>query len=113
MLPARWVQRLEPEPAGLYEVCWKEELAEGSAELIPTTAAFVDCGTPGDLLAANLLASGGVSVVGDDAVVEGSLEQSVVLPGSWVKAGERIVRGIRLPSGETLLPFETSSLTLA
>ncbi|MDQ4149689.1 MAG: NTP transferase domain-containing protein [Actinomycetota bacterium] len=111
LLPARWIEKLEARPAGLYEVCWRRELAEGSLELVPSTSIFIDCGAPGDLLAANLTASGGQSVIAADAVVEGSVHQSLVLPGGRVGPAEQLVRAIRLPSGETLLPFPSSLAT--
>jgi N-acetyl-alpha-D-muramate 1-phosphate uridylyltransferase len=111
LLPARWVTRLEPEFSGLYELCWLPELESGALEMVPTIHSFIDCGTPGELLAANLLWSNGRSVVSPESLVEGSLCQSLVLPGGRVGAGERLVRAIRLPSGETLLPFDSSQIS--
>ena len=49
---------------------------------------FVDCGTPRQYLAANLLASGGESVVEPGAVVEGKLDRCVVWSDARVDAGE-------------------------
>jgi MurNAc alpha-1-phosphate uridylyltransferase len=111
LLPARWVERLEPRFSSLYELCWQPELESGKLELIPTTHSFIDCGTPGELLAANLVWSKGRSVVPSASVVEGSVCQSLVLPGGRVDPGERLVRAIRLPSGETLLPYDSSELS--
>ena len=53
---------------------------EGRIDLVPSSAAFEDCGTPADYLCANLAASGGESVVGDGATVDGELVRSVVWP---------------------------------
>lgn len=111
LLPGPWAVKLKPEPSGMYEACWRHEMDNDALTLVPTTHSFVDCGTPGDLLVANLVASGGKSVTAPDAVIEGTLHQSLVLPGGRVRAGERLVRAIRLASGQTLLPFETSRLS--
>ena len=59
---------------------------------------LIDCGNPPDYLRANLLASGGASVIGAGAVVEGRVEESVVWPGARVYAGERLVRSVRTPT---------------
>ncbi len=60
-----------------------------------TDAVFVDCGTPADYLWANLHASGGESVVGRGAVVEGLLTRSVVWDGAFVGRGEHLIETIR------------------
>ena len=60
-----------------------------------TDAPVVDCGTPARYLRANLLWSGGESVIGDGAVVEGEVVRSVVWDGARVAAGERLVDAIR------------------
>ena len=54
-------------------------------------------------LAANLAASGGESVVGDGARVEGSLTRSVVWPGAEVRRGEVLVDAIRADARTTVL----------
>ncbi len=95
LLPAATAARLEPVPTGLYEVVWRAAAAADAIELTPFDGYFVDCGTPSDYLAANLHASGGASVVGDGAVVEGRLTRSVVWPGGWVGPDEHLVEAIR------------------
>lgn len=95
LIPARLLHRLAPDPASLYEACWRPALAAGQAELVPYTGTFIDCGTPADYLASNLHASGGASVVAADAVVAGTLVRSVVWPRSRVEAAERLVDAIR------------------
>lgn len=95
LLPPAEVARLAPVPSGLWGTSWRPALAEGRLETVNLDGPFVDCGTPGDYLRANLLASGGESVVGDDAVVEGELVRSVVWPGARVEEGERLVDAIR------------------
>ncbi len=94
------VASLPEEPAGLYEMVWAAAERAGRLDLAVTGARFVDCGNPGDYLRANLLASGGESVVAPDAVVEGEVVRSVVWPHSAVHRGERLVECIRV--GEDL-----------
>lgn len=89
---------LAPVPSGLYESVW----AHTELDLVPVDGAFFDCGTPSDYLAANLCASGGASVVGAGAVVEGELVRSVVWPGGVVRAGERLVESIRVGTDLTV-----------
>lgn len=100
LLPWAEVRHLPATPAGLYEVSWKRRWAEGLVELMPMSGPYFDCGTPPDYLAANLTASGGRSVVGAGARVDGELVRSVVWPGGVVRRGERLVESIRV--GETL-----------
>lgn len=108
LLPGSDAAQLDPVPSGLYEVCWRDAIGAGRVEFVPTTAAFVDCGTPRDYLAANLLASGGRAVIAADADVRGEVVASVVLPGARVAAGERLVHAIRMPDGRTLQPLQDS-----
>jgi MurNAc alpha-1-phosphate uridylyltransferase len=98
LMPWRFVQALSAEPSGLYEVSWRPEQLAGSLDLVRTADTAIDCGTPADYLAANLHASGGRSVVGDGAVVEGQIERCVVWPGAFVGADERLVDTIRAGS---------------
>lgn len=95
LLPWRDVRDLDPVPSGLYELTWQALEHEGQLELVEASHEFIDCGTPRDYLAANLAASGGQSVVGDGAEVEGELVRSVVWPHARVLAGERLVEAIR------------------
>jgi NDP-sugar pyrophosphorylase family protein len=82
--------------AGLYEAVWQQAERDGRLDLVPSTAVFIDCGTPSGYLRANLTASGGESVVGPGAVVVGELVRSVVWPEGVVRAGERLVESIRV-----------------
>ncbi|HEV2891804.1 MAG TPA: sugar phosphate nucleotidyltransferase [Frankiaceae bacterium] len=92
------VKDVPAERNGLYELLWSRT----EPELVPWEGAFVDCGTPRDYLDANLHASGGESVVGEGAVVEGELVRSVVWPGGVVRAGERLVDAIRVGADLTV-----------
>ena len=100
VMPWSEVRPLHATPAGLYEVLWARRWSEGRLELVPAVGAYVDCGTPPDYLAANLAGSGGRSVVGPGARVDGELVRSVVWPGGVVRRGERLVECVRV--GETL-----------
>jgi NDP-sugar pyrophosphorylase family protein len=95
LLPWRVVAGLEPEPTGLHEVVWRAMWDAGTLDVIRSEAVFIDCGTPADYLRANLHASGGSSVIGPGAVVDGEVTRSVVWPGARVAAGERLVECIR------------------
>lgn len=103
LLPWSEVQRLPAEPAGLYEVSWRAAAAEGRLGVVTYDGSFVDCGTPADYLRANLLASGGESVIGDKADVEGEVVRSVVWDGASVHAGEHLTDAIRANDRMTVL----------
>lgn len=102
VLPWSVVRGLEPMPSGLYGLVWAPAEADGRLDLVTADGPFFDCGTPSDYLAANLCASGGESIVGDDAVVDGELVRSVVWPGGVVRAGERLVECVRVGSDLTV-----------
>jgi hypothetical protein len=95
LLPGTAVRGLSPTPSGLYEVLWRDLDAERRLDLVRTDELAIDCGTPGDYLAANLHASGGRDVVGAGAVVEGTVERCVVWPGAYVGPSEHLVDTIR------------------
>jgi hypothetical protein len=95
LLPWRLVASLPAEPSGLYEVLWRGEAAAGRLDRTPTTATAIDCGTPADYLAANLHASHGRSVVGEGAVVEGTLDRCVVWDGAFVGPDVHLVEVVR------------------
>jgi N-acetyl-alpha-D-muramate 1-phosphate uridylyltransferase len=103
LLPWRSVSGLEATPSGLYEVCWAPELAAGRLDVVGADVLLVDCATPADYLDANMRASGGRSVVGDGAVVLGTLERSVVWPGATVHASETLVGAIRASDDLTVV----------
>jgi len=103
LLPWSVVAALPFAPSGLWEVSWRDALAAGRIDTVAHHGPFVDCADPADYLRANLLASGGASVVGEGAVVEGVLEESVVWPGGVVRPGERLRRAIRTDAGTTVL----------
>lgn len=103
LLPAWAVAPLPVEPSGLYEVCWRALDALGRLEVVGADAAYVDCGTPRSYLAANLAASGGGTVVGAGAVIDGDARRCVLWPGAVVQRGEVLVDAVRTGEGRTVL----------
>jgi CTP:molybdopterin cytidylyltransferase MocA len=95
LLPWQLVATLVDEPSGLYEVLWRREDAAGRLDLAVTEGTAIDCGTPADYLAANLHASGGRSVIGAGAVVQGAVDRCVVWDGAVVGPDERLVEVVR------------------
>jgi len=108
LLPWRLVRELSEEPTGLYEVMWRAEHEAGRLELVDFPGTAVDCGTPADYLRANLHASGGASVVGLGAVVEGTLERCVVWDGAYVAPGEHLSECVRAGTREEPLTVSAS-----
>jgi MurNAc alpha-1-phosphate uridylyltransferase len=102
LLPWSMAQELPAQPAGLYEAVWRAAEQAGRLDLVVSDAQFIDCGTAADYLRANLAASGGESVVGADAIVEGELVRSVVWPGGVVRRGEQLVDAIRVGTDITV-----------
>jgi NDP-sugar pyrophosphorylase family protein len=103
LIPWTDVAALEPHVSGLYERCWQPAKEGGRLDVVTVEGLFFDCGTPAGYLAANLAASGGRSVVGPGALVEGELDRSVVWPGAVVPPGERLSRAIRAGEQTTVL----------
>jgi hypothetical protein len=95
LLPWTVARELAAVPAGLWEACWRHELAAGRLDAVAAEGPVVDCGTPAGYLRANLASSGGRSVVGEGAEVAGRVVRSVVWPGSVVRAGECLVDAVR------------------
>lgn len=97
LMPWSVVSPLGTEPSGLYERAWAAAEDAGRLDLVVHAGDFVDCGTVGDYLGANLAWSGGSSVVGEGAVVDRDAEvvRSVVWPGARVGAGECLRDAVR------------------
>jgi N-acetyl-alpha-D-muramate 1-phosphate uridylyltransferase len=102
LLPAADAARMPDAPASLNDLVWRPAWERGELEIVEATGRFVDCGTPHDYLQANLIASGGQSVVGDGAVVLGRIERVVVWPGSTVGPDESLVDCIRAGADVTV-----------
>jgi NDP-sugar pyrophosphorylase family protein len=103
LLPWRDVELLEARPTGLYEVSWRPAQDAGRLDVARHDGVFFDCGTPSGYLDANLSASGGRSVVGPGAQVDGAVEACVVWPGARVEPHERLRRAIRAGEHVTVL----------
>ncbi len=95
LLPWADVRDLPARFGGLLEAVWQPALAAGRLDRVPYRGFAVDCGTPADYLRANLHASGGASVVGRGALVEGGIERCVLWDGSYVGPAEHLVECIR------------------
>ncbi|MFN7151371.1 MAG: NDP-sugar synthase [Microthrixaceae bacterium] len=98
LLPWSIARTIEATPAGLWERVWRAELDAGRLDAVHHSGVVVDCATPRDYLAANLAWSGGETVVGSGAVVEGSARRCVLWPGSRVHAREHLVDAVRTPT---------------
>jgi NDP-sugar pyrophosphorylase family protein len=96
LLPSEAIAELPERPAGLYESCWRPRQRADQLEVVAAAGVCIPCDRPRDYLAANLVASGGESVVGPGARVEGRLVRSVVWPGGVVWSGETLVDSIRI-----------------
>ncbi len=116
LLPWADLVDLRAEPSGLYEVMWVAAHGAGRLETVGHAGRFVDCGTPGDYLRANLeaVADSGGSIVDPDAevadggevidsviakaaVVAGTVQRCVLWPGAEVAPGEVLVGAVRAP----------------
>jgi N-acetyl-alpha-D-muramate 1-phosphate uridylyltransferase len=101
LMPWWAVERLDDTPSGLYERVWRAAFVDGRLELVETSEPTIDCGTPADYLRANLHASGGRSVIGPGAVVEGRVDRCVVWPDAVVGIDEHLVEAVRAGSRAT------------
>ncbi|HET6532493.1 MAG TPA: sugar phosphate nucleotidyltransferase [Actinoplanes sp.] len=110
LLPWRYVRGLRPEPSDLVRLVWRPAEAAGDLELIRFPGVYLDTGTPGDYLRANLHAAGdgGLvdpsatvtgtardSVIGARATVAGAVTRCVVWPDARVAAGESLTGVVR------------------
>jgi len=102
-MPWSEVRGLEATPSGLWEASWRSQQAAGRLEVVRWDGPCLDCGTPARYLAANLVASGEGSVVGEGAAIEGTLDRSVVWAGGGVRRGEHLAHGVRTDDGVTVL----------
>jgi NDP-sugar pyrophosphorylase family protein len=101
--PWQLVRELVVETSGLWEVLWRPQLEAGALDAVVAEGTVIDCGTPADYLRANLWLSGGRPVIGQGAVVRGTVERSVVWPGAFVGPDEHLVDAIRADAHHTVL----------
>ncbi len=104
LLPWDIVAEIPAEPRGLTPI-WLRAADQGRVETLRLAdgVPFADCGTPARYLAANLRWSGGESVVGAGARIEGTIERCVVWPGAEVRSNEHLVEAIRATDRLTVL----------
>ena len=103
LMPWSEVATRPVERHSVFSRSWVPAAEAGTVETNWHAGAWFDCGTPEQYLAANLWCSGGVSVVGAEAVVDGTIEKCVVWDGAWVRPQERLVAAIRTTNGRTVL----------
>ena len=103
LMPWPEVARLAPVPSGLYEASWRGLAAAGEIDVVRWDGPCLDCGTPARYLAANLAATGGTSVIGTGAEVDGEVVRSVIWPGARVRRKERLVDAVRAGDDVTVL----------
>jgi NDP-sugar pyrophosphorylase family protein len=101
--PPAEVGGLRPVPSGLWETLWAGLVERGRLQTLHTDSFAVDCGRPADYLRANLIASGGDSVVAEDAHMDGTVEKSVVWSGARVGHSEVLRCAIRTPKSTVLV----------
>jgi NDP-sugar pyrophosphorylase family protein len=104
LLPWSDVAAIPAEPLGLTPI-WIRAAEAGRVETIrlDDSVPWADCGTPARYLAANLQWSGGESVIGRGAIVDGAVDRCVVWPGGYVRPGEHLVDAIRAHENFTVL----------
>jgi ADP-glucose pyrophosphorylase len=117
LIPWRYLKDLAEVNSDLVRTVWRPAEAAGDLELIAYEGHYLDTGTAADYLAANLhAAAGGTltdasarvtgnavnSVLGTDALVEGTVTRCVLLPGARVAADETLTDAIRTASGLTI-----------
>lgn len=95
LMPWSEIAPLAPVPSGLYEASWGRLAAEGCIDVVRWDGPWVDCGTPARYLHANMLASGGRTVVGPGSKVDGRVVRSVLWEDSVVRADEVLVDAVR------------------
>jgi NDP-sugar pyrophosphorylase family protein len=88
LLPGKDVAVLGSEPAELVKVMWRPAERAGRLSVLELSGTYFDCGTPASYLTANLhaLRAAGIQdyLVGDDAVVTGTVREGVLGAGAQV-----------------------------
>jgi mannose-1-phosphate guanylyltransferase/MurNAc alpha-1-phosphate uridylyltransferase len=105
LLPWRYVRGLRPEPSDLVRLVWRPAEAAGDLELIRFEGVYLDTGTPGDYLRANLHAAGDGGLVDPSATVTGTARDSVI--GARATVAGAVTRCVvwadaRVAAGESL-----------
>jgi NDP-sugar pyrophosphorylase family protein len=111
LIPAGDARVLTAEYTHLVLTTWRPAERSGRLEAIPLTGTYIDCGSPGSYLEANLHAAHGQNLVAPEAVVTGAAHESVIgtgcrvdgvvrrcvlWPAAHVDADEQLVDSIRV-----------------
>jgi NDP-sugar pyrophosphorylase family protein len=120
-VPWRRVRGLAAEPSDLVRAVWRPAEAAGELTLVDYGGRYLDTGTPGSYLAANLEAAGATpngsliapdatvtgrverAVIGAGAIVEGRIERAVVWAGGYVGPDEYLADAVRYGKDGTVL----------
>jgi N-acetyl-alpha-D-muramate 1-phosphate uridylyltransferase len=101
--PWRAVERLPLRRCSIHTEVWAPWDAAGRIQSVRHDGVWFDAGTPHGYLAANLWASGGATVVGEGAVVDGVADRCVLWEGTRVRRNEVLRDAVRTSGGRTLL----------
>jgi mannose-1-phosphate guanylyltransferase/MurNAc alpha-1-phosphate uridylyltransferase len=97
LLPWSLVAPLAATPSDLVRTVWRPAEAARRLELVEYPGTYLDTGTPGDYLRANLHAASPGNLVDPDATVTGRLDRAVVGAGAVVRG--TVTRGVVWPGG--------------
>ena len=98
LIPAAEAALLKDEYSHLVLTTWRPADRAGRLDAIELDGRYIDCGTPADYLAANLIAAQGSSIVDPSATVEGEISESVV--GARARVRGRVRRSVLWPDAE-------------
>jgi hypothetical protein len=99
LLPWEVARGLAAEPSGLWERAWRDAVADGTMEVVTGRGTFVDCGTPGAYLRANLAALDRACTRDPATGRAGATDPGVALrcaaAGGWWGAGAEVTGTVR------------------
>jgi NDP-sugar pyrophosphorylase family protein len=96
LIPGHYVARLPSTPGDLLAARLLPDWRDGAVDVVVREEPWIECGTPKGYLMANMLWSGGKSVIGPGARVLGEVERCIVWPGGTVEADERLFECLRI-----------------
>lgn len=98
LIPAAEAVLLKEEYAHLVLTTWRPAQLAGRLEAIELEGRYIDCGTPADYLAANMLAARGSNIIDPSAVVRGRVSECVI--GARARVAGRVGRSVLWPGAE-------------
>jgi N-acetyl-alpha-D-muramate 1-phosphate uridylyltransferase len=101
--PWRAVEPLAARRCSIHMEVWVPWDVAGRIETVHHDGVWFDAGTPRGYLAANLWASGGATVTGSGASVEGTAIRCVLWEDTRVRRGEVLRDAVRTTGGRTVL----------